>query len=110
MHIDHSVYPDLEIPPTDLPDDFAKADYLHRICSAWDFGVVPDRATFELLRGWKTVFDRFPVVCSSAYHAFRATFGWETMPWPAGVHAPTLRWERLDQIEGRSADPCEQFI
>jgi hypothetical protein len=29
-HIDQSVYPDLDEPPQELPDDLAKADYLHR--------------------------------------------------------------------------------
>lgn len=110
MHIDQSVYPDLDVPPIDLPDDFAKADYLHRVCTAWDFGVVPERAAFDLFGNWRSIFDRFPVVCSPAYHALRATFGWEPVARPPELHAPTLRWEHLDRIEGRGPDPCENLI
>jgi hypothetical protein len=110
MPIDQSVYPDADEPPTDLPDDFAKADYIHRICTAWDFGVFPDRATFTLFAGWKDIFDRFPVAASPAYHAFRATFGWTPYPWPSGIRPPTPQWEHLDRIEGRDADPCEAMV
>ena len=110
MHIDESLYPELDQPPEDLPDDFAKADYVHRVCTAWDFGIMPDRATFDLFAAWKAVFDRFPVSTSPAYHALRAGFGWEPVPWPSGVRSPTPRWEHQDRIEGRDADPCEGLI
>jgi len=38
MYIDHSVYPDENEPPEELLSINAKADYVHRIASAWDFG------------------------------------------------------------------------
>lgn len=110
LHIDHSVYPDLDDPPDDLPDDFAKADYIHRICAAWDFGVMPDAETFKLFAGWKDIFDRFPVDTSIAYHTFRSEFGWEEFPWPPGIKAPTPRWEIMDRMEGRGSDPCEEMV
>lgn len=110
MKIDHSVYPDLDHPPDDLPDEFAKADYLHRVCTAWDFGIMPDSETFNLLEGWREVFDRFPVLTSPAYHALRARFGWPAIPWPAGIRPPTPFWKRRDTIEGRDADPCEGSV
>jgi len=53
MKIDHSLHPDLDDPPNDLPDNFAKPDYLHRVCTVWDFGIMPDSETFELLEGWR---------------------------------------------------------
>lgn len=34
MHIDGSVYPDVESPPRSLDSPEARADYVHRICSA----------------------------------------------------------------------------
>ena len=108
--IDHSVYPDLDQPPNELADDFARADYVHRVCTAWDFGIMPDRATFELFAGWKDIFDRFPVSTSPAYHTFRAGFGWNAIPWPAGIKPPTPQWEHLDRIEGRGPDPCEEMV
>jgi len=108
--IDHSVYPDLDQPPDELPDDSAKADYLHRICSAWDFGVMPDRETFDLFAQWKDIFDRYPVSASPAYHAFRSRYGWSAVQWPPGIKPPTPRWEHQDRIEGRDADPCEHMV
>ena len=36
LPLDHSVYPDLDELPTRLDSMEAKADYVHRICSAWD--------------------------------------------------------------------------
>lgn len=110
QHIDHSVYPDLDEPPDELSDDFARADYLHRICTAWDFGIMPDRETFDLFASWKDIFDRFPVITSPAYHAFRAGFRWDPLPWPPGIRPPTPQWEHQDRIEGRDEDPCENMI
>jgi hypothetical protein len=108
--IDQSVYPDLDQPPDELVDDFAKADYLHRICTAWDFGIMPDRATSKLFAGWKDIFDRFPVSMSPAYHTFRAGLAWNVIPWPEGIKPPTPQWEHQDGIEGRDADPCEGMV
>ena len=110
LHIDHSVYPDLDSPPTELITAEDKADYLHRVCSAWDFGVLPDPQTFELFSGWKEIFDRFPVSASPAYHAFRARYGWEPVPWPPSIAPPTPQWEHQDRIEGRGEDPCERDV
>jgi hypothetical protein len=107
MKLDHSVYPDLDPDqlPTELTGDQAKADYVHRICSQWDYGIVPDEETFELFHRWKSVFDRLPVGHSPAYHAFRAWFGWKAVP------ARLLRatYEFDDLKEGRT-DPCEGWI
>ena len=88
----------------------AKADYVHRICSAWDYGVHPDPETFTLLARWKDVFDRYPILTSPAYHAFRAWFQWEPYPAPPGLLPPTPRWVHLDRLEGRDEDPCERMI
>jgi hypothetical protein len=43
VKLDHSVYPDLETPPDDLRTPEEKADYVHRICGAFDFGIFPER-------------------------------------------------------------------
>lgn len=37
VYIDHSVYPDLENLPEELVTPEDKADYIQRICAAWDF-------------------------------------------------------------------------
>lgn len=107
MRIDHSVYPDLDAPPDALETPGEKADYVHRICGAWDFGIVPDSDTFRLFRGWRDVFDRYPLPTSPAYHAFRSWFGW-----PAVEKAKILDTcaERLDRREGRDEDPCRGMV
>jgi hypothetical protein len=107
--IDQSVYPDLDEPPAVLETLEAKADYVQRICAAWDYGVLPEPETFTLFARWKEVFDRYPVVASAAYHAFRIWFGWEPMPYPENVSLPTPRYVHLDRLEERE-DPCEGMI
>jgi len=108
MYIDHSVYPELDEPPEMLESVYDKADYVHRVCTAWDFHIFPERETFELFSDWKEVFDRFAVPTSPAYHAFRAIYGWE--PVPPKLIGPTPLYVHLDRIEGREADPCEKMI
>lgn len=108
--VDHSVYPDMDELPTALETVEARADYVHRICSAWDYGVHPEPETFTLLARWKDVFDRYPIVTSPAYHAFRAWFQWDPSPSPPGLLSPTPRWIHLDRLEGRDEDPCERMI
>jgi hypothetical protein len=110
MAIDQSVYPDLDQPPSVLETPHAKADYVHRICSAWDFGVHPEPATFDLFARWQDVFDLFPIVTSPGYQAFRAWFGWPALELPAGIPAATPRWLHLDRLENRPPDPCERMI
>jgi hypothetical protein len=110
MYIDGSVYPDVENPPKELLSKEAKADYVHRICSAWDFHIHPEPETFALFSTWKEVFDEFPITTSPAYHAFRAWFGWEPLPRPTGVaHAEPL-YLTLDRLEERKEDPCERWV
>lgn len=106
MVIDESVYPDID-PPSALHADEEKGDYLHRLCGAWDFGIVPEEATVRGLAGWKHVFDRFPLPASPAYHALRTWFGWE--PVPAEPYLSRPYWKALDEQEGRT-DPCEEWV
>jgi len=104
--IDRSVYPDLQH-GNDFEDDFDRADYVQRICAAGDFGVAPDRATVEMMRDWRGVFDAFPLLGSPTYHALRDYYRWPAMPIERSFYPP--RWETLDRIEGRD-DPCRDFI
>jgi len=98
MNIDHSVYPDIEH-GEDFEDDGDRADYVMRVCAAWDFGVPPERATVALFREWRSIFDRFPLPHSPSYHAFRATYRWPMLPIP---ESPLLtRWEKIDAREER---------
>lgn len=87
-----------------------KADYVHRICSAWDFRILPDPETFDLFSTWKNLFDRFPLPLSPAYHAFRSWFHWEPVPMPKGLRGPEPYHVHLDRLEGRPEDPCVNLI
>ncbi|MBI4602137.1 MAG: hypothetical protein HY721_09275 [Planctomycetes bacterium] len=98
MEIDATVYPDRE-PPEDLATLEDKADYIHRICSAFDFGVPPEDATWRIFASWKEVFDRFPLAHSPAYHAFRDFYGWEPVPQLSWLGEPGYR--KLDAAEER---------
>jgi len=107
MYIDASVYPDLDEPPESLDSDADRADYVQRICGAWDFGIVPRNETFDLFATWRDVFDRYPLTCSLAYHTFRAIFGWPRVP-AAILETP---WERYDHQHGRlDPDPCLELV
>jgi hypothetical protein len=53
MYIDHSVYSDPDEAPTELKTPEDRAEYVHRVCGAWDFHIHPDPETFELFSGWK---------------------------------------------------------
>ncbi len=105
--IDYSVFPELDVLPTDFSTIEAQADYVARICGAWDFGVIPTRDTFALFSSWRHAFDAFPVPASSAYAAFRSWYGWPPVPqWPP-LQAD---YEPIDARDGRSEDPCRNLI
>ena len=107
MNLDHSVYPDLANPPTDLLTVEEKADYMDRICGAFDFGIFPERDDWILFSEWKEIFDRFPLPHSPAYHTFRSRYGWDRVT--SGRHGLTPAWKVQDQKEGRT-DPCEELV
>ena len=103
--IDLTVYPDRE-PPTDFIDDGERADYVMRVCGAWDYGVPPYSETLALFAGWRDVFDAYPLPHSPSYHAFRAILGWPAVAIPESPLA--TRWERSDERESRD-DPCRDM-
>ena len=105
--LDHSVYPELDHPPDDLTTPADKADYLQRVCAAFDFGVFPDRSDWLRFADWKAVFDAYPLTSSPAYHAFRAWYGWDAVP--RGTCGLEPVWRIQDRREGRQ-DPCEDFV
>lgn len=108
MKLDHSVYPDLDRPPladSELDTPEAKADYVQRICSQWDYGILPSQESFTLFARWREIFDRFPLSHSAAYHTFRFLFGWNPLP----GRALRAGYQIDDMKEGRT-DPCERWI
>lgn len=107
MTLDATLYPELREAPEALTTDADRADYVHRVCTAWDFGVPPEPGTVNLLAGWKDVFDRFAIPHSPGFHALRDWYGWEPVPMLAVFGRP--KWQQLDALEGRS-DPCELTV
>jgi len=107
MTLDHSVYPDVPTPPDELSTVEDKADYLQRICAAFDFGIFPERDDWTRFSGWREVFDRFPLPHSPGYHTFRTSFRWP--PVRRGSHGLTPGWKIRDLQEGRD-DPCEHSV
>jgi hypothetical protein len=110
MYIDHSVYPDASELSEALLTLEEKADYVERVCGAWDFDIYPEPETFELFRGWKEVFDLYPLPYSPAYHTFRRLLGWEDTPFPEEGTMCHLTYEVMDRLEGRGPDPCETLV
>ena len=104
--LDCSVYPDQD-PPKELMSEFQKADYLHRVVTAFDHGVVPDGPTLELLSRFREIFDRYPLNASPAYHALRSVFGWESVERLPFLSEPA--YIKFDRVENRT-DGCEEAI
>jgi hypothetical protein len=93
--------------PADCFHHRARADYLQRICAAFDFGVFPEETDWAEFAGWRDVFDRFPLPDSPGYHAFRRWYGWEPVPVRQRLGIPP--WKVADLHEGR-VDPCEEMV
>ncbi len=104
--IDSSLYPDCE-PPRRLVTDEEKADYLQRVCGAFDYGLPPTIDALRMLRDWKPIFDRFPLRGSPAYHALRTFYEWDPVPRLPFLIKP--HYQVLDELEGRS-DGCEHLV
>ncbi len=105
--LDHSVYPDVCPAPDALPTEADRAEYMHRICSAFDFGVFPDQTDWDRFSEWRGVFDRFPLPSSPAYHTFRMHYGWDVGP--RGTSGLMPDWKAQDLREGR-IDCCEASV
>ena len=99
MKIDGSLYPDRD-PPSGLPTLGDRIDYLHRLCAAWDFGILPEAETIREIRatGWREAVDRCRFETSPAYHLLREWHGLERLPFLGSVPA------RI------SSDPSLEFI
>lgn len=80
--IDGSLYPDCEV-PTSFNDLNNKIDFIARLCSAWDFGLLPMPITLtEVLKdGWKEAVEETRLLTSCAYHLLREFHRLETLPY-----------------------------
>jgi hypothetical protein len=78
FRIDGSLYPD-EPPPVVLRSRAERVDYLARLCSAWDFGILPEEVTLREIRRrrWRKVVDQCRLLTSPTYHLLRR---WHRLP------------------------------
>jgi len=74
--LDGALYPDMDIPDVleTLPD---RVDFLARLCSAWDFGLLPNANTIAEIRreDWGPVVEACRMLTSPAYHILRRWHG-----------------------------------
>lgn len=76
--IDGALYPDTEI-PEEIRSLADRVDFLARLCSAWDFGLLPGRETVDEIRrrDWREAVDATRLLTSPAYHLVRT---WHALP------------------------------
>ena len=82
FEIDGAFYPDRE-PPSELGKLSDRVDFLARLCSAWDFGRLPDWETVATIRStdWREAVDCTQLLTSCAYHLLRAWHGLPRLPY-----------------------------
>ena len=70
--LDSSLYPDVESPEK-LETLSDRVDFIARLCSAWDFGLLPEISTVSEIRKktWKDAVDSCRLLTSPAYHLLR---------------------------------------
>ena len=80
--IDGALYPDMEV-PDEIRTLADRVDFLARLCSAWDFGLLPERETVEEIRRpfWSEAVDAAQLLTSPAYHLVRTWHGLPTLPY-----------------------------
>jgi hypothetical protein len=64
----------------DLAD---RVDFIARLCSAWDFGLLPRAATVEEVRrpAWREAVDACRLLTSPTYHLLRSWHGLPLLPY-----------------------------
>lgn len=80
--IDGTLFPDTEIPDTvETLED--RVDFLSRLCSAWDFGVLPEPETVDEIRkpDWREAVDACRLLTSPVYHLLRKWHGLPALPY-----------------------------
>lgn len=80
--IDGALYPDVE-PPNEIEALDQRVDFLARLCSAWDFGRLPDALTVEEIRrpDWREAVDATRLLTSPMYHLVRSWHGLPPVPY-----------------------------
>ena len=80
--LDGALYPDMD-PPEELHALAKQADFLARLCSAWDFGLLPNTETVTEIRRaeWREAVDTCRLLTSPTYHLLRSWHGLPPLPY-----------------------------
>lgn len=80
--IDGALYPDPEV-PSELNTLADRVDFLARLCSAWDFGLLPELDTVAEIRRpeWREAVDACRLLTSPVYHLVRSWHNLPTLPY-----------------------------
>ena len=99
FRIDGSLYPD-EPPPAALDSLASRVDFLARLCSAWDFGILPDGETLREIRRrpWRAAVDRCRLLTSPTYHLVRKWHRLPPLPFLGSIPASMLEDPNLEFV------------
>jgi hypothetical protein len=79
--LDASLYPETD-PPKALNALEDQIDWIARLCSAWDHGIMPYKEAIEEIRRnrWLEAVDQCRLLTSPAYHLLRSWHGLPPLP------------------------------
>ena len=80
--IDGTLYPDVEL-PREINTIEDQIDFVARLCSAWDFGILPESETIQEIRRtpWRDAIDQCQLLTSPTYHLLREWHRLSSMPY-----------------------------
>jgi hypothetical protein len=82
MWLDGALYPDTDS-PLELNSLAERIDFLARLCSAWDFGLLPWPETITEIRRaeWREAVEECRLLTSPTYHLLREWHELEPLPY-----------------------------
>ncbi len=97
--LDTSLYPDVN-PPERLETLAEQVDFLARLCSAWDFGILPASETVREIRkpAWRLAVEACRLLTSPAYHLLRRWHGLLPLPYLGQAIAEIRNDPCLEQV------------
>jgi hypothetical protein len=99
IQIDGALYPDRDIPQS-LDTLEEQVDFIARLCSAWDFGLLPEvEVVQELCKPeWRQAIDSCRLLTSPTYHLLRKWQGLPPLPFLGSLPAYILEDPNLEFI------------
>lgn len=99
FRIDGALYPD-EQAPAELQALADRVDFIARLCSAWDFGLLPDWETVAEIRteSWTEAVEACRLLTSPTYHLLRHWHRLSPVPFLGSVPAHIRGDPSLDSV------------